>query len=201
MPEKVCQRWTLIAVSVVFVALGWPTPATAQTVSGQASVVQATVSGLFGPTTTVLADTGALVDSSDARQASQLTGNVPNLVTGGVLHAATIGSPDQVDSEASLADLALTVGFNTIGADFVMSRASAMQGAAGAGRVEIDGLSINGVPITVTGDPNQTIAIPGGQVVIYEQRTSATSTAVNALHVIVNGVADVVIGSATAGVQ
>jgi hypothetical protein len=37
-------------------------------------------------------------------------------------------------------------------------------------------------------------------VVINEQRTSPTSTVVNALHVIVYGVADVVIGSATAGV-
>jgi hypothetical protein len=106
-----------------------------------------------------------------------------------------------VASEASLADLALTVAGNTIGADFVMARALAVVGAADVGTVNISGLSINGLPVPVTGAPNQTVGIPGGLVVINEQQNSATGTVVNALHVIVQGVADVVIGSAAAGVQ
>lgn len=202
MRDTVPYRWTLVALSALLAGvLGWPAPGGAQTVSGEASAVQATVLGLLGGTTTVLADTGALGGTTDALQASALTGNVPSLLTGDVLHATTIGWPDQVASEASLGDLALSVAGTTIGADFVMARALAVLGAAGVGTSNIDNLSINGVPIPISGAPNQTIYIPGGLVVINEQQTSPTSAVVNALHVIVYGVADVVIGSATAGIQ
>jgi hypothetical protein len=162
--------------------------------------VQATVLGPLGGTTTVLADTGGLAGPSDALQTSAVTGTIPSLLAGEALHATTIGWPDQVASEASLADLVLSVAGAAIGADFVMARALAVLGSAGAGTSNIANLSINGVPIAVSGGPNQTIYIPGGLVVINEQQTSGTSTVVNALHVTVYGVADVVIGSATAGI-
>jgi hypothetical protein len=94
----------------------------------------------------------------------------------------------------------MTVAGTGISADFVMARALAALGSAGTGRTNIDGLSINGIPIIPTGSPNQTIAIPGGRVVINEQIPSAGATVVNALHIVVNGVADVVIASAKAGI-
>lgn len=201
MGDTVSRRWTLVAVGTLLVGLlGWAAPGGAQTVSGEASAVQATVLGLLGQTTTVLADTGALGGTTDALQASALTGNVPSLLTGDVLHATTIGWPDQVASEASLGDLALSVAGTSIGADSVMARALAVLGGGGVGTSNIDNLSINGAPIPISGAPNQTIYIPGGLVVINEQQTSPTSAVVNALHVIVYGVADVVIGSATAGI-
>lgn len=190
-----------LAVAAILAAvLVEPIAAEAQTVTGRARAVQATVLSLLGGTTTVLADTGALAGTSDARRASGPAGNVPSLLTGDTLHAITIGWPDQVASEASLAALALNVAGTTIGADFVMARALAVLGAAGGGASDIANLSINGVPIPVSGGPNQTIYIPGGLVVINEQQTSPTSTVVNALHVVVYGLADVVIGSATAGI-
>jgi len=150
--------------------------------------------------TTVLAGTGTLAaGTSDALQASGVTAGIPSLLTGEVLHAVTIGYPDQIDSEASLAALALNVAGTSIGADFVMSRATAVVGSA-VGTSNIDGLSINGVPILVTGDPNQTIGIPGGSVVLNEQQSLPDGTlVVNALHAIVSGVADVAVASATAG--
>jgi len=46
----------------------------------------------------------------------------------------TIGYPDQIDSEASLAALALNVAGTSIGADFVMSRATAGAGGPGASK-------------------------------------------------------------------
>jgi len=180
--------------------LAWPMASEAQTVTGRASAVKATVLGLLGGTTTVLADTGALGGSSDALQASALTGGVPALLTGETLHATTIGWPDQVVSRASLAALALTVAGTRIGADLISAQARAVLGAAGSGASNIENLAINGVSIPVSGGPNQTVPIPGGLVVINEQQTSPTSTVVNALHVTVYGVADVVIGSATAGI-
>src|SRR6266478_648488 len=167
--------------------LAWPMVATAQlggllpaspTVLGDASAVQATVLG----TTTILAGTGSLADTTDARDASQLTGGIPSLLGAGALHATTIGWPDQVASEASLGNLNLTVAGIAVSADLVMARALAVLGAVGSGGSNIDNLVINGIPIGVTGQPNQTIAVPGGQVILNEQTLSATGSKVNALH-------------------
>ena len=185
----------VLAVAAMAAALlVWP-------IAGQAQLGGILPGGILpGPTTTVLADTGTLsAGTSDALQASQLVGSIPSLLTGEALHAVTIGYPDQIDSEASLASLSLNVAGTSIGADAVMARAMAVAGGV-VGTSNIDGLSINGVPVPVTGDPNQTIGIPGGVLVINEQRVSADgTTVVNALHAIVDGVADVVVASATAG--
>jgi hypothetical protein len=113
------------------------------------------------------------------------------LLDGEVLSATTIGYPNEVDSAASLAGLNLNVGGVGVSADFVIAEAS-----------YIDNLAINGTPVSVSGDPNQTITIPGGQLIINEQTISSSGAmVVNALHIIVNGVADVVIASATAGIS
>jgi hypothetical protein len=201
MQQIVPCRWSLVAFGVLLAGLATPPLLAGQTVSGQARVVKASVVGLTGTTTSVLSDTGALTDSSDARQASQITGAVTSLLQGGTLHATTIGWPDEVASEASIADLAVTLAGTRIGADFVMSRVRAVQGSAASGSTGVSGLTINGVPVQVTGAPNQTIAIPGGRVVINEQQTTSSGTVVNALHVVVTGVADIVIASASAGIQ
>jgi hypothetical protein len=201
MRRAVFYRWSFIAFCALL-TLGSAARAAAQTVSGQARGVQTTVvNPLGGTTTTALADTGTLGSSSDAREASAASGSVPSVVTANTLHATTIGWPDQVKSEASVADLVVTVGGSTIGAEFVMAHASAVQLVGSTGDASVEGLSINGVAIGVTGSPNQTVGIPGGQVVINEEQpTSATGIVVNALHISVTGVADVVVSSASAGV-
>src|SRR5258708_1153108 len=173
---KLC-RWNVSGALVVLASLlAWPAVGVAQTVVGNGTAVQATVFGLLGGTTTVLAGTGAL---------------------GGT----TIGWADQVISHASVGKLGLNLGVTTISADTVLATATALLGATGSGNAFIGNLLINGVPVGVTGQPNQTISIPGGQLVINEQAVSPASTAVNALHATVSGVADVVIGSAVAGIQ
>jgi hypothetical protein len=180
-----------------------PTGSTTTGITGDATVVRATLLGALGAlaTTTSLSDTGTLAGSTVAREASQTIGSIPSLLDAEVLHAVTIGWPDQVASEASLANLNLTVAGISISADSILARASQVSGAAGTGSSTISNLSINGTPIAITGSPNQTVPIPGGQVVINEQTISSTGTAVvNALHVTVAGVADVVIASATAGI-
>src|SRR5216684_3760789 len=179
-----------------------PSPGSSTTtITGDATAVRATVLGLLGTaTTTALADTGTLSGVNDARDASMDTGTVPSVLTGEVLSAGTISWPDEVDSAVSLANLNLSVAGIGISADSVYSAASQVLGAAGTGSSTISNLSINGTPIAITGDPNQTVGIPGGQVVINEQSISSTGTAVvNAIHVTVTGVADVVIASVTAG--
>src|SRR5712671_5779656 len=83
------------------------------TFSGQAVVVDATVLGI----NTVISDTGPLPSSGGALEASLLTVNMPGLVSANVAHAATVGQGDRSQSEASVADVILTVSGNTITAD------------------------------------------------------------------------------------
>ena len=205
-----------IAIALAMALLAWPaisdaqlggllpTPSTSTTptVTGQATGVQVVVLGFLGTaTTTALASTGISGTNSQS-DVGQVTGSIPSLLDAEALNAATYSYPDQVDSQASLASLSLTVAGVSISADSVVAQASQVLGAAGSGSSYIDNLAINGVPVTVTGDPNQTIPIPGGQLVINEQTISSTGSAVvNAIHVVVNGVADVVIASATAGIS
>ncbi len=205
-----------VAIAVVLAGmLAWPGASLAQlggllpsattsttTVVGDASAARVSVLGILGmATTTALADTGTLSGVNDARDASMVTGSVPAL-SAETLSAATISWANQVDSFASLATLNMTVAGIGITADSVLAQASQVLGTAGSGSSTLSNLSINGTPIDVTGAPNQTIWVPGGQVIINEQTISSTGTAVvNALHVTITGVADVVIASATAGIS
>lgn len=206
MRKTVSRGAASIAVAaVVTILLAWPMAGEAQlSLGGTTSTVTGTTSTLtgtlLGATTTVLAGTGTVAaGTSDALQAAQLTGGIPSLLTGEVLRAVTIGWPDQIASEASLAALNLNVAGTNIGAAFVMAEALAVAGQA-VGSSNVDRLSINGVPIPVTGAPNQTIGIPGGMLIINQQQTLSDGTiVVNALRAIVAGVADVAIASARAG--
>jgi hypothetical protein len=193
----------LVVLALMFAALlAWPAVGRAQTVSGQGTAVQANVSSLLGTVTTMLADTGVIGATNVEQDVGQDTGSIASLLTADVLSASTYSYPDEVDSVSSLGDLNLNVGAVSVTADSVTAEASQVLGAPGSGASFVDNLAINGVPIFVTGDPNQTVAIPGGQLVINEQTISSTGSAVvNALHVTVNGVADMVIASATAGIS
>jgi hypothetical protein len=211
---KRLRRSAMEAFALAAVVLAWPGSGAAQilglgstapapttaAITGQAAAVRATASGLLGGTA-ALADTGTLAGTSDARDASLSTGSIASALTADVLHAVTIGWPDQAISEASLGNLALSVAGNTIGADLVLARVRAVTGTAAAGSSELDNLMINGAPVAVTGAPNQTIPILGGSVVINQQSASAGGMVVNALRVVVDGVADVAVGSVTAAIQ
>jgi len=173
------------------------------TFSGEATALKATVIPLG--TSIPISDTGPLPPSGGAQQESLLSATVPGLLTAEVLHASTVGQGDRSRSEASLASLSLAAAGNTVAADFLMAQAMAVCGPGGAsttGSSEIVGLVVDGQPITVTGSPNQTIPLPDntGKVVINEQSSSPGSITVNALHVVVNGVADVIVSSAHADI-
>ena len=175
-----------------------PTVTPTSSVLGSASAVSATVLGF----TTVLGGTGTLSGVNDARDASMTTGSLPAILTGETLSAATISWPDQVYSEASLSNLNMAVAGVGIRASSVMAQASQVLGAAGSGSSAFNNLVVNGVPINVTGAPNQIVSVPGGIVTINEQTISPTGAAVvNALHVAVTGVADLVVASASAGIS
>ena len=180
-----------------------PPAATSSTIVGDASAAQMSVLGILGTAmTATLADTGTLTTANNALDASTLAGGIPAALSAETMSASTISWADHVDSEASLGNLSMTVAGIGITADFVMAQASQVLGAAGSGSSTLTNLVINGTPIAISGAPNQAIGIPGGQVIINEQTISSTGTAVvNALHVAVTGVADVVVASATAGIS
>jgi hypothetical protein len=168
--------------------------------SGRATVLQATVLGL---PPVVLEDAGPLPPSGGAEQASLLNASVPGLLTAEVLHASTVGKGNASRSEASVAELSLTVAGNTISAGLLQARAAALCGGGGAasGSSDITALSVNGQTITISGAPNQRVRLLVGEVIINEQTSPGPGDiTVNALHVIVPGVADVIVSSAHADI-
>jgi hypothetical protein len=190
----------------------WAMPIGAQTssvtYSGQATAVRATILGI----STVISDTGPLPSSGGAEQTSLLTATAPLPASGylaaDVFHATTVGQGDASDSHASSADLKLTVGGYDIAVSLLVSRALAICKGAGpsvSGYSQVVGLTINGGTIAVSGQPNQTIPLPNGWIIVNEQKNSVsgntTSITVNALHIYVNDLTDVVISSAQAGIS
>jgi len=172
------------------------TSGTSTTGSGQASASTAVVMGIV----TSLVDTGTLTDPSEPLGAGLPTGSIPGLLTADSLHATTMGWTDQVASQASLSNLAMTVAGTGISADFIQSSALAVSGAAPTGVASIEGLSIGGVPVSFSGAPNQSISLPGLTVILNQQIQSASGIIVNALRVTsLDGLTDVVVGSAKAG--
>ncbi|TMH42802.1 MAG: hypothetical protein E6H54_13325 [Betaproteobacteria bacterium] len=202
--------WKVIGVAGTLAGLvSWPGTGQAQlggvtdavtnttsTLSGQASGSTAVVMGIV----TSLVDTGTLTSPSEPLGTSLPIGSIPGLLTAESLHATTMGWTDQVASEASLSNLAMTVAGTGISADFIQSRALAVSGAVPTGLTSIEGLSIGGVPVSFAGAPNQSISLPGLSVTLNEQIQSASGIIVNALRVrSLDGLTDVVVGSAKAG--
>ena len=181
----------ILAAAVVSVAM-LSSMLSAATVSGQARAIQANGA--------VLADTGTLNSPTDARESSETVGAIGSLASGEALHATTIGYADQVESEASVGNVAVAAGNTTVAADFAMSRVRAVRGTD-EGFADVRGLSINGYPVVVTGAKNQRVDVAGATVLINEQFKSGGTVTVNALHVVVDGAADVVIASASAKAQ
>jgi hypothetical protein len=202
-PVRRTRRWAAHAIIPGLLAIGLlagPSAAQSATYSGQATGARVTVLG----NTTVLSDTGPLPPSGGAREASLLEATVPGTLSAEALHASTVGQGNVSRAEASVANADLTVAGNHIAADFLMARAEAECTGGGpsvSGNSDIARLVINGQEAAVTGAPNQTISLPNGRVVVNEQQSSPGDITVNALHVIVDGVADVVISSAHADIS
>jgi hypothetical protein len=191
--------WALVAAGALLGAFAWSVPGAAGTVAGQAQAVQGTVAVDGSTSSTTFADTGTLGGATDAREASQDFVSDAS-ISAEALHAATIGWDNQVDSEASVANLALTINGTTIGADFVMAKVTADKGTD-AVFTSVEGLTLDGAPLAVDGSRNQQIPIAGGTIIVNEQNKGGSGTFVNALHIIIDGSADVIIASASAKAQ
>jgi hypothetical protein len=199
-------KGSLFLALLLVISLGFSSEARAEVkFSGQATGAKVTLIGL---SPVVLSDTGPLPESGGALEASLLDVEVPGVLSATVLHATTVGQGDRSRSEASAAEVSISVNGNTIGAGFLMSRAEAACTAAGPavqGGSEVVALVINGIPVTVGTEPNFTIDLPGGgKIIINEQKEvindNKADISVTALHVIIPGVADIEVAKAHADV-
>ncbi len=174
------------------------------TYGGRAFAVDSTIAAHH----TTVADTGELPSTGGNRNATVLDVNVPNVLTAQVAHAVVVGANGRTRAEASLETMNMNVAGQTLTADLVAARAVSGCSSGGAmtqGRSDIVNLTLNGAPVTVTGDPNQMIEIPGiGHIVINEQTrdvgANAAHLTVNALHVVIDNVADVIVSHADSNI-
>lgn len=179
------------------------------TYSGEAFGASVNVLGLR----TTLSSTGPLPAGGGSLSAQLASVDLPHLVQLGLLTESTTGGSFRTSSQASVANVSLNVAGIGIAASVLTSNATAQacggNNPAVAGGSNIADLVVNGQSITVTGAPNQTIPLIVGSLVINEQISSVTSSScggsasmvVNALHLKVAGIADVVIASSQAGVS
>jgi hypothetical protein len=178
-------------------------PAFAQTTYSGRSVGLYVDTARLGPIS--LSDTGALASTGGARSASLLQASVPNVASAGVLVACTSGGSGRADGNAGLVNLSVLPGSATaLTASLV--RASSHADCNGVrGGSEILGLTFCGKQITVTGEPNQKVSVAGATLVINEQKTTASGAyrkiEVNALHLTVLGVAEVIVSHAESDIN
>jgi hypothetical protein len=141
----------------------------------------------------------------------QRENSLPSTVVGGVtarlLYAITLASGSRNQSQASLAYVDAMVGAHEVTALWVEAQATAVAGflsVSTSGKTTLEGLVLDGHAIAVTGEPNQTITLPDGYLVINEQTGSSSrptgTLTVNALHLVVPKSGSFIAASATAEV-
>lgn len=160
------------------------------------------------PATFVVSDSGHVpINGGEVQNLASDAGSVPD-VRAQLLVADTVGEQGASRSKASMTHLDATVGVHHITALWVESKAVAATGLGGgvrtSGRAQIEGMTVDGQPANVTGQPNQTILLPDGVLVLNERIGSSTShfgsLTVNGIHLIVPGSGSLIAASAKAEV-
>lgn len=175
-----------------------PSPAPVATAySGQATalVIEDVEVPIPGPI--ILADTGPLPTSGGLLEASEdnyrLLGTDGVTVALGFDAAYSVTSGGGTESNADSTISGFEVRFDshygrrvTITADYIAASCRAYVGAGGSvgaeGSIQVQNLRVDGIPVTVTGQPNQRVEITDGHIIFNEQTV-----------VVANGEADIVV--------
>jgi hypothetical protein len=175
------------------------------TYTGEAAVAKVNVLGILNAS---IQDTGQLPSSGGSLSTELLSLTVPNLLSLNLLSASTDGANNETDSSASVVQVTITAAGVNIAASVLTSSASATCAPAVSGTSTVVGLKVNGLSVKITGQPNQTIPLLVGSLIINEQISSVVNQPnytsadmlVNALHLKVDILADVIISQSHAGV-
>lgn len=185
-----------------------PTPGGLTSFSGRATSINATINGVnnIGNDTGNLPSRGGFITRS-LPSSSMFAGS---LITGS-LDATAQAAFDQSRSQAIVENLVLTLNGDLITADLIPSSSQCTCTAANtppvcAGGVMIANLRSNGVVIPIIDQAvNQRVNLSGSGYLIYNEqfRTASgngASIAVNGVHIIVPGMADVIFSTAQSGI-
>jgi hypothetical protein len=190
--------------------------------SGQAAAVKGTLLGV----PIALVDTGSIGLEGGTVEKHLLcypdgpncTVSVPDATNGAlsvdVLNATVVAQGHRSAARASVADLAVNAAGQSIRAAFLQAQAEA-QCSNGQATVHADSeiaqLVINGQEITVSGQVNQRVDLPGGGVVVINEQTATANAdkgdvTVSALHITIPGLVpgtdtDLTIAQAHADIQ
>src|SRR5207249_7482465 len=207
---------SLAACAILVGGIAWAIPVQAQTTySGRAFAAFVNTS-LTGPI--FITDTGELPPSGGFRSDALLDTRdlhlalLDSALTAEVLAASASGASGVAESSASLANVRVLPGTSTqVTASFIGARTEATC-AGGKGSTELADLTFGGQTIQVPpgGFPaNFTVTIPGvatlATLIVNEQMVTTSGTyheiRVNAIHLIVPGVADVILSSAKSDIN
>jgi hypothetical protein len=174
------------------------------TFAGHAVALQVTQ---LGDDPAVLAETGPAPANGGQRENSlRDTPPIPG-IDAHMLYAATFGAGSRNHSQASLAFLDVKLGSHHVTALWVESEATATAEflkVPTSGKSTLQGLTVDGQLVTVTGEANQTITFPDGFLIINEQSGLSTqhfgTLTVNALRLLVDGAGSITAASSTAEV-
>jgi hypothetical protein len=132
--------------------------------------------------------------------------SILGLLNTGIVETSATGTTTSTSSHAEVNNLLVTAGLNLITATKISSDAQASCGGNAAGSSIVLNLSVNGQAVNVTGQPNQEVPIPGGKLIINEQKVKSSgggcvkNITVTALKISLLGVADVSLATSQAGV-
>lgn len=203
-PQSVRSRLLCEFVRIVcFVAaagLAWVAQVDAAPLSGRAyaALINAPVLGT-GPF--YVADTGDLASDGGWQGAGLNCTQVPNILRAEKLMATTGGSGDYVSSTTSMTSvLVLPSHPAQLAASFVRAETAATAGSS-RGSTEIRGLTLGGRRVSVTGEVNQRVDIPGvATLVINEQRIMPGGMVVNALRLTLATGDEIIVSSARSAI-
>ena len=172
------------------------------TYGGQASAAVVT---LPAGSSSSLAATGQLPSAGGALNASLDADSIPGLLGAQSLQSSIVGQGSSSSSSASVTNVTILVGTHTIIAMFVGTETQAVcsnHTPQLSGSTNVEGLVVDGTPVAVTGDADQTVALTGGgQLIINQQIVSSNAITVNGLHVTMTGGLDVIVAQSMASIS
>ena len=201
------------ASALLALSLAGTSPAQADTTYSGRAYAAFVNTTLTGPV--YISDTGELPPSGGFKSDSLLTTRgmppISSILLADVLVASTSGASGQANSSASLARVTVLPGsFAQVTASFIQAQSEVTCSGA-SGSSQLAELTFGGMTVAVSGQPNQRVDIPdplGGPpaTLIINERTSTSSgtyreVRVNAIHLIVPGVAEVILSSAKSDIN